>query len=406
MPVVATATAYLLSDFQVWNGSAWVGTSAYNSMTNTATATMWRLRPDFDPAQAMTATFTDDDAYANDYSYGFDTDAHPDTGVWQSYTVNTSTGAQVTAGAISFDTAGVDLHTAMDTTNGGNPTGLQFNTSELDIYSLAYPSNGTFTNVFVTTRPLRPGMVYGTGPLGTLPSMATELDGTTGGNNYGSDQTVGNVGWANFVCFVDGTMIETDTGQKPVEMIAQGDLVRTKDNGFKPVLWVGKKTVILSEMSDPLKLSPIRIRAGSLGTNIPETDLCVSPQHRVLVNSKIAKRICGADEVLIAAKKLVGIDGISIDADRTKVTYVHLLFDQHEIIYSNGAETESLYTGPEALKAVDEKARTEILKLFPELVDVNYRATAARIIPSGKLAKELKERHLMKDRPLCIPHLS
>ena len=46
------------------------------------------------------------------------------------------------------------------------------------------------------------------------------------------------------------------------------------------------------------------------------------------------------------------------------------------------------------------------LKLFPELVDVNYRATAARIIPSGKLAKELKERHLMKDRPLCIPHLS
>ena len=182
--------------------------------------------------------------------------------------------------------------------------------------------------------------------------------------------------------------------------------MRTKDNGFKPVLWVGKKTVILSEMSDPLKLSPIRIRAGSLGTNIPETDLCVSPQHRVLVNSKIAKRICGADEVLIAAKKLVGIDGISIDADRTKVTYVHLLFDQHEIIYSNGAETESLYTGPEALKAVDEKARTEILKLFPELVDVNYRATAARIIPSGKLAKELKERHLMKDRPLCIPHLS
>ena len=54
------------------------------------------------------------------------------------------------------------------------------------------------------------------------------------------------------------------------------------------------------------------------------------------------------------------------------VTYVHFLFDRHQIMESDGAETESLFTGPEALKTVDSAARIEILHLFPELASIDY----------------------------------
>lgn len=228
--------------------------------------------------------------------------------------------------------------------------------------------------------------------------------GVTTGQVFTTDETIfeTQVGEYALPCFVAGTRIETDTGLIAVEQIAQGDLVRTKDNGFKAVQWVGSKTVSLnaSEASD--RLRPVRIRAGALGTGLPERDLYVSQQHRVLVKSQIAERMTGADEVLIAARKLLEISGIDCVEECDEVTYVHLLFDQHEVVYSNGAETESLYTGPEALKAVGEGARTEILALFPELADMDYRAQSARIIPSGKMAKALADRHAKNEKPLYL----
>ena len=69
----------------------------------------------------------------------------------------------------------------------------------------------------------------------------------------------------------------------------------------------------------------------------------------------------GTDEVLVAAKQLLQIDGIDVADDLDEVVYVHFIFDRHEIVYANGAESESLYTGPEALKTLSPQAREEIL---------------------------------------------
>lgn len=49
------------------------------------------------------------------------------------------------------------------------------------------------------------------------------------------------------------------------------------------------------------------------------------------------------------------------------MTYYHLLFDQHEIIYANGAPTESFHPGDLSLTGLDRAARQEVLELFPEL---------------------------------------
>ena len=71
-----------------------------------------------------------------------------------------------------------------------------------------------------------------------------------------------------------------------------------------------------------------------------------SPQHRVLVRLRIAQKIFGTDEVLAAAKQLCQLDGIDIALDIGAVTYVHFLFDAHQVVFSNGAETESFLPVP------------------------------------------------------------
>lgn len=105
------------------------------------------------------------------------------------------------------------------------------------------------------------------------------------------------------VCFLRGTMILTVAGEKPVEALAAGDLVMTVDNGPQPVALVMSTVVTASQLAHQPELRPIRIRKGALGPDCPADDLRVSPQHRMLVRSRIARHIFGAEEILVAAKQ-------------------------------------------------------------------------------------------------------
>ena len=70
------------------------------------------------------------------------------------------------------------------------------------------------------------------------------------------------------------------------------------------------------------------------------------------------------------------------------------------MVRSNGAWTESLYTGPEALKAVSGAARREILALFPHLSDPGFRSTGARRLLNGREGRKLAQRHVKNSRQL------
>lgn len=209
---------------------------------------------------------------------------------------------------------------------------------------------------------------------------------------------VGNIEFFPYgdICFVAGTLIRTPTGAVAVETLSEGDLIETRDSGVQTIRWIGGTRRQLSTHS---ALRPVRIRAGALGDNLPESDLLVSPQHRMLVRSAIAQRMFGTDEVLVAAKQLLQIDGIDIADDLDEVIYVHFIFDRHEIVYANGAESESLYTGPEALKTLSPQAREEILALFPELAE-DALPEPARVLASGRLGRKLAVRHAQNDKPL------
>lgn len=204
------------------------------------------------------------------------------------------------------------------------------------------------------------------------------------------------------VCFAQGTKITTQRGAVAIEKLVAGDMILTKDNGLQPIRWVGSREVSAAELAKAPQLRPIRINAGALGVQLPATDLVVSPQHRILIRSKIAQRMFGTDEVLVAAKQLLDIDGIEIAEDIATVEYFHILFDRHEIVFANGTEAESLYTGVEALRGVGEKAREEIFALFPKLRDYNGKEPlpAARILAPGRMARQLASRHAKNERKL------
>ncbi|MTH33307.1 hemolysin [Paracoccus limosus] len=197
-------------------------------------------------------------------------------------------------------------------------------------------------------------------------------------------------------------MIRTEEGDLPVEALQPGMMVMTADHGPQELRWVGAQLIDAATMTANPQLRPIRIRAGALGCGLPQRDLIVSPQHRVLVRSRIAQKIFGATEILVAAKQLLQIDGIDIADDLHEVEYVHFLFDRHEVVFSEGAQTESLYTGTEALKAVGEAARDEIFAIFPELRDTETAEMpqGARILASGRQGRKLAVRHAQHNKAL------
>ena len=201
------------------------------------------------------------------------------------------------------------------------------------------------------------------------------------------------------VCFGADAMIATADGPVPAGALKVADMVLTRDNGYQPIRWVGQRTLDAATLAANAQLRPIRIRTGALGQGLPTSDLIVSPQHRILVRSKIAERMFGHCEVLVAAKQLMVTEGIDIADDLESVTYVHFLFDAHQIVLSNGAETESLYTGAEALKSVPREAQEEILAVFPELAEGNARP-AVREMLSGRMGRKLAQRHAQNGKKL------
>lgn len=204
------------------------------------------------------------------------------------------------------------------------------------------------------------------------------------------------------LCFAAGTLIRTADGSIPVERLRVGDLVFTYDSGFQPVRWIGSCALSPARLDAAPRLRPILIRADALGPGVPAADLTVSPQHRVLVSSAIAKRMFGCDQVLIPARKLLPLPGVDIVEDNTQeVVYFHILLDDHQVISANGAPAESLFSGPEMVKSMSPEAMTEIAALFPEMQQPGFKPAAARHIPKkGAQMTRLIARHLANNKPL------
>ena len=191
------------------------------------------------------------------------------------------------------------------------------------------------------------------------------------------------------ICFTPGTQILTGRGAVAVETLGPGDLVMTRDNGLQPLRWVGSRKLSYAELLARPEFQPVRIGAGALAGAGPDRSMLVSPQHRVLVEGARAEMYFGESEVLVPAKHLIGLAEITRALPAEGVTYIHILFDRHEIVQSDGIWTESFQPAERTLNALDESARAEVLELFPELASDATGFPAARLSLKAHEAKVL-----------------
>lgn len=172
----------------------------------------------------------------------------------------------------------------------------------------------------------------------------------------------------NEVCFTRGTEIMTPSGPRMIEDLTAGDLIITRDNGEKPIRWISSAIVSKEYRRGNDNLEPIRIAKGALAPGVPETDLKVSPQHRLLISGSNCELLLGEANVLTSAKSLLNGDTIHhCGEDFETLEYWHMMFDDHEVVFANGCPVESFFFGDVAEGILNEEQTAEILTLFPDL---------------------------------------
>ena len=185
-------------------------------------------------------------------------------------------------------------------------------------------------------------------------------------------------------CFLAGTLVLTEDGEKPVEELAIGDRLQTLSGQLEPIKWIGRQTYHRAT-AHPLRSNPIHIKPGALGNNLPLRDLFVSPDHALLV-----------DGLLINAGALTnGTSIVQIQPDEDSFTYYHIELQHHALLIAEGTAAESYLPQKQDRASFDNA--DEYMALYPQqqslmsLLPMNYpRVSSKRQLPrfvSKRLAK-------------------
>jgi hypothetical protein len=127
-------------------------------------------------------------------------------------------------------------------------------------------------------------------------------------------------------CFVRGTPIRTPDGDRPIEELTIGDHVTTHDGRAIPIKWIAQKHIRGGVSRDDF---PIKFPKGSLGPNLPTSDLALSGDHALLVGG-----------LLIPASILCNT-AIGRNDPGDSLSYFHIETDRHEIILAAGVAVET-----------------------------------------------------------------
>ncbi len=160
------------------------------------------------------------------------------------------------------------------------------------------------------------------------------------------------------VCFTGQTHVITAGGEKTVENLQPGDRVLTADNGLQPVRWIGHQASIAKGFR-----APVHVPKNTVGAN---RDLLVSPEYRIVLSANQISFPAKAPVIQARAIDLVGQFGIT-QPPREEVTYYHLLFDHHEMIFVEGVLSESFHPAFAGLKQTDPATRAQLQNMIPNL---------------------------------------
>jgi hypothetical protein len=130
-------------------------------------------------------------------------------------------------------------------------------------------------------------------------------------------------------CYVGGTLIRTNHGDRPVETLCIGDHVTTRDGASRPIKWIGHRHVDCNRHPRPETVWPVRVLTDTFAPGMPQRDLLLSADHAVFV-----------DGILIPIKYLINGATILQEA-RDEVTYWHIELERHDVILAEGLACES-----------------------------------------------------------------
>lgn len=202
------------------------------------------------------------------------------------------------------------------------------------------------------------------------------------------------------VCFTTGSRIRCLRGLVAVEDLAVGDLVLTRDAGYQPLRWISSQLVARGWVQALPQFVPIRIAAGALGHGLPIRDLMLTRQHRVLVEAD-------GREILIPLKDFDAIAGVAPLENAGAQGYWHLLFDDHQVIESEGLACESLFLGPMMPKMLSLAERKDLFEKHPDLVRKDHQL-AREQLRGGKARKLISQIAQRADRfsAIAVPDIA
>jgi hypothetical protein len=192
--------------------------------------------------------------------------------------------------------------------------------------------------------------------------------------------------WVTCACFRRGTWI-TAEGGRAVESLKIGDRVMTLSGELKPIRWIGKRHYSAESLSDHPEMLPVMIRAGALGDFLPQRDLWVSPEHALYVNG-----------ALVPAELLTNGVSVITDESAVSVSYYHLEFDSHEVVFAEGAPAES-FVDDNSRQMFDNAA--EFGHLYPDVQPQRASFCAPRVEDGEDL--EAIRAHLGRVAGLALP---
>ncbi len=212
----------------------------------------------------------------------------------------------------------------------------------------------------------------------------------TGFSLIAVDPNVSDLRMAELVtgCFASGARITMGDGSlRPVEALAVGDMLRTRDHGPQPLRWIGRATVRAHGA-----FAPVTFAAGSLG-NLAA--LTLGPLQRVFLYQRHENRLGTQAEVLVQAQYLVDERQV-LQREQGYVDYHSLVFDEHQIIYVEGIPVESMLVSRATLDRLPPALADDLSQRFPQL---NQHAHFAQDIPPEKLTPDQRAailRHKVK----------
>jgi hypothetical protein len=239
-------------------------------------------------------------------------------------TLDIASAGNIGTGAVSFGAAAVMLKLtttpASGSTFGDALTGFATG-GTVDLQNLAFTPGATAV-ASGTTLTLTDGATIEKFTLSTAPAIGTRFYAFADTANGGTDVT-------SLLCFLAGTKIATPGGERRVEQLCAGDLVMTVSGEARPVVWIGTGRVLATRGRRDAA-TPVIVRKGALGANVPNRDLRVTKGHSLYLEG-----------VLIPVEFLINHRSILWHDHAQEVAIYHIELATHDVILANGAPAET-----------------------------------------------------------------